>query len=197
MNIRPSTLALLLAIPLANGAQACDLTYDETWKLWRGECALTIDPKGPMVRNEIAVARSTLKLPDLQIDKLKFRVSGNSLDVHADIVNEGTASSPATVVELRFRFSDPQSPTIWSEATRRAAVPSLAPMASQRVFVSTFTVNYSSFDVDVLSLGMVDPVTTSQPVRGLVSEIIESNNEVMHLCRIYGPPADASVRPCD
>ena len=197
MTYRLSTVALLIALQMSAEVQACELIYNENWRLWRGECALTIDPKGPLIKNEIAIARTSLKLPDLQIDKLKFRLIGNSLDVHADILNDGTATSPATVIELLFTFSDPLSPGVWSESTRRAVVPSLAPMATQRVFVSTFTINHSNFDVDVLSVGMVDPVTTSQPVRGLVSEVIESNNDVMHLCRVYGPLADTSVRPCD
>lgn len=197
MTYRRPILVLLFASLLSAGAQACDFNYNETWKLWIGECSLTINPKGPLIKNEIAVARTTLKLPDLQIDKLKFRLTGNQLDVHADIVNDGTASSPATTVELLFKFGDPLSPTVWSESTRRAAVPALAPMMTQRVFVATFTVNHSNFDTDILSVGMVDPVTTSQPVRGSVIEVIESNNDVMHLCWVYGPLADTSVRPCD
>jgi hypothetical protein len=191
------TLALLLTACLPVGAGACDLVFEEHWNLWIGECSLTINPKGPFVMSQVAVARPSLKIPDLQIDKMKFRLTGNQLTVHADIVNEGTGASPATTVELTFKFYDPQTPGTWSESTRRAAVPALMPMSTQRVFVSTFTVNYSSFDVDVLSVGMVDPVTASQPVRGQVFEVIESNNDITHLCRIYGPPADPSVRPCD
>jgi hypothetical protein len=197
MKNRLSILALLVTACLSGGAGACDLTFDETWKLWLGECALTISPKGPLVKSAVAIARPSLRVPDLQIDKMKFRLTGNQLEVHADIVNEGTGASPASTVELTFKFYDPQTPGTWSQSTRRAAVPALMPMSMQRVFVSTFTVNYSNFDVDILSVGMVDPVTASQPVRGLVFEAIESNNDITHLCRIYGPTPDPSVRPCD
>jgi hypothetical protein len=183
---------------LATGANACDFIYDEVAKITRGECALTIDRKAPLVRREMALARTRLPIPDLLIDKLKFRLRGNRLEVYADIHNQGTGSSAATTVVLNVTLMDPLAPgNATTQPLGPAVVPVLASMATQRVLIGAVTVDYSVTDVDVVSAGMVDPVTNAQPVRGSLFELDESNNAVMHLCRVYGPPANAAVQPCN
>jgi hypothetical protein len=183
---------------MPSGAQACELSYHEAWKIWRGECALTIDTKGPQLLNEVVVARTTLKLPDLLIDKLKFRLFGDQLEVYADITNTGTGSSPATTVVLNTSVFDPASPAVVAtRALGPATVPALASMATQRVFMGTLTTDHSIHDVDVLVNGMVDPITSAQPMRGMVFELVESNNSVMHLCRVFGPLPNQAVQACN
>jgi hypothetical protein len=192
--IQRASLLLALLMPLS-AANACEFIYDEGWRVWRGDCRHTLEIKGPLVRSEAVMARTKLRIPDLQVDKLKFRLRGNLLEVSADIVNEGTGGSPLTTVVLNVTLMTASGNT--TLALRPAAVPVLASMATQRVLVDTVTVDYSLDDVDVMVTGMVDPVTNAQPVRGGVFELIESNNMVTHLCRVYGPSPNVSVQPCN
>jgi hypothetical protein len=44
---------------------------------------------------------------------------------------------------------------------------------------------------------VIDPPTAAQPVRGAITESDESNNVLMHTCRVYGSNPDTSVAGCD
>jgi hypothetical protein len=184
----------------ANGASACDMWRDEILKAWRGHCNLTIDPKAPKVfENFIAQSRwpYVFKLPDLLIDKYKFRLVGNSLEILADVTNLGAQSSVATNIGVTVTTIDVSNPAPQTATPLLAAVPSLAAMTTQRVSLGTVFVNYSAHDVDVATAGMVDQVTVAQPVRGTVVESNENNNSLIHLCRVFGPNPDVSVQACN
>jgi hypothetical protein len=192
----------LVALSLCStqGAQACEVWRDEVLKVWRGNCNLTLDPKAPKVFERF-VGQSrwadVFKMPDLVIDKFKFYLVGNSLEVSADVANIGRQNSAATNVGITVTTIDVSNPTSPTTTPLLANVPSLAPAATLRISLGTVFVNYSAHDVDVVTAGMVDQVTVAQPVRGTVVESNETNNSLMHTCRVYGPIPDVSVRACN
>ena len=194
--------AWLLAVALCMGhaAQACDIWTDEPLKVWRGSCNLTIDPKAPKVI-EAFVAHGrwpyVFKMPDLIIHKFKFQLFGNSLEVLADVRNIGAQSSPATNVGVTVTAIDVSNPALRTTTPMLAAVPSLAAGATQRISLGTIFADRSAHDVDVATAGMADQVTVAQPVRGTVFESDETNNSLIHLCRVFGPNPDVSVQACN
>jgi hypothetical protein len=189
-----------LALCSANGAQACEIWRDEFLEVWRGTCNLTLDPKAPKVLVKFVGHTNwgdIFKMPDLLIDKYKFRLIGNSLEILADITNAGRQTSAATNIGVTVTTIDVSNPASQTATPLLAAVPSLAAMTTQRVSLGTIFVNYSAHDVDVAIAGMVDQVTVAQPVRGTVVESNENNNTLIHLCRVFGPSPDVSVQACN
>lgn len=184
----------------ANGARACDVWIDEPLKVWRGNCNLTVDPKAPKVTEAfVAQARFpyVFKMPDLIIHKFKFLLVGTSMEVQADVRNIGAQSSPATNVGVTVTTMDVSNPAARTTAPFLAAVPPLAAGTTQRISLGTVFVDHSAHDVDVATAGMVDQVTAAQPVRGTVFESDETNNSVIHMCRVFGPNPDVSVQACN
>lgn len=189
-----------LLLSSVTGVQACDVWLDDPLKIWRGDCNLTIDPKAPKVfEHFIAQTRSAhrFKMPDLAIQKFKFRLVGNSLEVLADITNIGLQASPATNVGATVTTIDVSNPSARITTPLLASVPTLAATTTQRISLGSVFVDYSVHDVDVVSAGMVDQVTVAQPVRGTVFESDETNNSLIHVCRVYGPTPDLSVQACN
>ena len=66
---------------------------------------------------------------------------------------------------------------------------------STSAYFATINVPNKSQDWDLILLGVTDPPTVAQPVRGAVTESDETNNSLVHTCRVYGPTPDTSVAP--
>jgi hypothetical protein len=200
-NFESRSCACLAALWLCSAnAGACEIWVDEPLKVWRGNCNLTIDPKAPKVFEQFVGQTRwpyVFKMPDLIIDKFKFRLVGNSLEISADITNIGQQSSPATNVGVTVTTIDVSNPAAQTNTPMLAAVPPLTAAATQRISLGTVFVDYSAHDVDVATAGMVDQVTAVQPVRGTVFESDETNNSQIHLCRVFGPNPNVSVRACN
>jgi hypothetical protein len=182
-------------------AHACEIWRDEVWKIWRGNCNLTIDPKAPQIKQPfIDGTRSPIRFrwPDLTIDKFKFNLIGNSLEVYADVTNIGDQASIATNIGLTVTTFDPRNPVPQATSSLPVVpVPPIPASATRRIYVGTVFVDYSAHDVDVATSGMVDQVTAAQPVRGTVVEADETNNSLIHMCRVFGPTPDATLRACN
>ena len=76
-------------------------------------------------------------------------------------------------------------------------VPALPASTSQRVSVATVNVPNMNQDWDLILMGVTDPTTVAQPVRGAIMESDETNNVATHACRWYGPTPDTAVEPCN
>ena len=50
---------------------------------------------------------------------------------------------------------------------------------------------------DIVSVVMVDPPTAAQPTHGPLWESDETDNGLMHSCRVYGPNPDTSLEACN
>lgn len=84
-----------------------------------------------------------------------------------------------------------------SSMTFTVAAPALPLNTSQRVYVGTVNVPNTSQDWDLVLLGVTDPPTVAQLVRGAITESDETNNSFVHTCRWYGPTPDTSVTACN
>jgi hypothetical protein len=189
-------LAVVAALMLgaAQGVNACEFTWDEKWKIWRGDCSLTVG-NGPSIRQDIMIDRVRLKMPDLVVDRFSFFLIGNSLEVTAYVENVGTQTARATTIALNVTLVDPANPmAATTTPIGPVNVPSLAASARLGVFVGSVSVD-RTHDVDVTTAGMVDPPTAAQPVRGVVIESTESNNGLVHTCRVFGPAGPGGPFP--
>jgi len=199
MNRRRWMTRVAVALALlgtAAAAGACDFTWDEKWKIWRGNCSLT-SASGLKVEKTVVVSHPTLKMPDLHLDRVSFFLNGNSLELTAYIENIGTLTSGATTVFFDVTLTDPGNPlSSTTVSVGPAGVPSLPVNARQGLFVGAFSVDNSQHDVDVTAVGMVDPPTVAQPVRGTLYESDESNNDIVFMCRVFGPFPAAGVPGC-
>jgi hypothetical protein len=187
-------LAVVAAVMLsaAQGANACQFTWDEKWKIWRGDCSLA-DANGP--RQEIMIDRIPIKMPDLVVDRYSFFLVGNSLEVTAYVENVGTQTARATTVALNVTLVDPANPmAATTTAIGPVSVPSLSASARLGIFVGALSVD-RTHDVYVTTAGMVDPPTAAQPVRGVVIESTESNNGLVHTCTVFGPAGGGGPFP--
>jgi hypothetical protein len=191
--------AALLA--LATGAGACEITRDGVTGVWRGNCNLTIDPKGPKVEQVFIDGVSQpirLRIPDLIIDKFKFFQNGNDIEVYADIVNLGILSSPIVKLDAIADAVDPVTRLVQDTFTTSPmlSVPVLRGGARLRIYLGTLNVDTSLQDWDVVISGMVDRITLALP-SGTAIESNETNNGLIHLCRVYGPNPNTALQPCN
>jgi hypothetical protein len=160
----------------STGVDACEITRDIVTGVWRGKCNLTIDPKGPRAELpfiEGTIRPITLKMPDLIIDKFKYTLTGNDLEVYADVVNIGTQTSFATDIGVTIEIRDPVTLNVVNTVTPVRAVPQLLSGARQRVFMTTVFPNASAQDWQVVTTGLV------------------------HLCAVFGPMPVMGLQACN
>jgi hypothetical protein len=184
---------------IATAAGACDLGYDEIAKAWRGVCKLSMDiTRATLTTPELPIVRPTIRQPELSIEKFKYRLRGNQLEVFADIRNEGPADSVATTVVSNILVTDPANVNrMITTVFAPAAVPMLPAASTRRITLGTVTVDYSLHDVDVTLAAIVDPVLNARQPHGANWELIEANNLELDFCRVYGPNGNAAVGPCN
>jgi hypothetical protein len=178
-------------------AQACDIWRDKELGIWRGNCNL----KDFLVSQTFIVShqpRLILRWPDLKIRKFKYYVVGSSVEMYADVENIGmsnAAASPLTVdVSIGNPLTGMQQGNSVQFTVQSPAVPS---MTNRRVYFATMNLPNSSQDWDLILLGVTDPPTAAQPIRGAITESDETNNILTHTCRVFGPNPDTSVAACD
>lgn len=197
---RLAAAALLLLSGVS--AQACEIWRDEHLGIWRGNCNITEDFRNKFMVSQAFLAnqdhRLILKWPDLHIRKFKFFVSGTSITIEADIENLGTGNVAASVLAVDATFANPLTGMQQGSSMQFTVnVPALAASASQRVSVGIVNVPNTTQDWDLVLLGITDPPTMAQPVRGAILESDETNNSRNHACRWFGPTPDTSLQPCN
>ena len=193
---RLAAAALLLLSGVS--AQACEIWRDPDLGIWRGNCVF----KDKFMVSHTFLAnyqsRLMLKFPDLHVRKFKFFVTGTSIAIEADIENIGMANAPASSFVVDGTFGNPLTmmqqgmPMQWT-----VNVPALPANTSQRVSVATVNVPNNQQDWDLVLVGVTDPPTVAQPVRGSILESDETNNVSNHTCRWYGPNPDTSTQACN
>lgn len=192
---RLAAAALLLLSGVS--AQACDIWRDEDLGIWRGNCKL----KDFLVSQTFIVAqqpRLIFKWPDLHIRKFKYYVVGSTIEISADVENIGMGNAAASTLTVDQSFGNPLTGMQQGNSmTFTVPVPALPLNSSQRVYVGTVNVPNTSQDWDLVLLGVTDPPTMAQPVRGAITESDEANNSFVHTCRWYGPTPDTSVAACN
>lgn len=192
---RLAAAALLLLSAVS--AQACDIWRDEDLGIWRGNCKL----KDFLVSQTFIVAqqpRLIFKWPDLHIRKFKYYVVGSTIEISADVENIGMGNAAASTLTVDQSFGNPLTGMQQGNSmTFTVPVPALPLNSSQRVYVGTVNVPNTSQDWDLVLLGVTDPPTMAQPVRGAITESDEANNSFVHTCRWYGPTPDTSVAACN
>jgi hypothetical protein len=192
-------LAAAAALLLLSGvsAQACEIWRDKDLGVWRGNCRL----KDFQVSQSFIAnfqPRLMLKWPDLHIRKFKYYVVGSSIEIHADIENIGLGNAIASTLTVDQNFGNPLTGMQQgTPMTFTVSVPALPSSTSQRVYIGTVNVPDTNQDWDLVLLGVIDPPTIAQPVRGSVTESDETNNVTTHTCRWYGPTPDTAVEPCN
>jgi len=200
-SYRLAAAALLLLS--AASAQACEIWRDEDFGIWRANCNLAED-----FRNKVMLSHSFLanydhkiinfKWPDLHIRKFKFNVFGTSVDIEADIENLGQGNAVASQLAVDVSIGDPLTGMQYSgPMTFMVTVPALNANTSRRVAVGSVSVPNNLQDWDLVLLGVTDPPTMAQPVRGLIIESDETNNVRNHACRWFGPNPDTSLQACN
>lgn len=193
---RLAAAALLLLSGVS--AQACEIWRDEHLGIWRGNC----DLRGKFMVSQSFLANSEhrliLKWPDLHIRRFRFFVIGTSIAIEADVENLGTGSVAASVLNVDATFGNPLTGMQQGGSTSFTVnVPALTSNSSQRVTVGTVFVPNNTQDWDLILLGITDPPTVAQPVRGAILESDETNNSKNYACRWYGPTPDTSLQPCN
>jgi hypothetical protein len=178
-------------------AQACDIWRDKELGIWRGNCSL----KDFLVSQTFIVShqpRLILRWPDLKIRKFKYYVVGSTVEMYADVENIGLSNAVASPLTVDVSIGNPltgmQQGNSVQFTVQSPAVPS---MTHRRVYFATMNLPNSSQDWDLILLGVTDPPTAAQPVRGAITEADETNNILTHTCRVYGPNPDTSVGACD
>jgi hypothetical protein len=193
---RLAAAALLLLSGVS--AQACEIWRDEHLGIWRGDC----DIRGKFMVSQSFLAnyehRLVLRWPDLHIRKFKYFVSGTSITIEADIENLGTGSVAASVLTVDGTFGNPLTGMQQGSSMQFTVnVPALNASSSQRVSVGIVNVPNTTQDWDLILLGITDPPTPAQPVRGAILESDETNNSKNNACRWFGPTPDTSLQACN
>jgi hypothetical protein len=190
---RRSTVLALIGLSLAllfpaMAAAACETWRDE-YGVYRSNCRFSGDLR--LVKDmEVKFLKHrgeyTIHLPDLTPDKYKYYVSGYDVEVSIDIRNDGLAATRATTVAVTLQFWDPSRSTQYGQDSEIIAqVPVINPGTTSRVYVTTLTLPDLINDFDVVAAGAVDPTSTAHPT-GTQLESDESDNALMHACRVYG-----------
>jgi len=192
---RLAAAALLLLSAVS--AQACEIWRDKDLGIWRGNCKL----KDFQVSQSFIAnfqPRLLLKWPDLHIRKFKFFVVGTSVDIEADVENIGLGNAAASTLVVDANIGNPLTGMQQGSPMQfTVQVPALPASTSQRVSVATVNVPNMNQDWDLILMGVIDPPTMAQPVRGALTESDETNNVTTHTCRWYGPTPDTAVEPCN
>ena len=192
---RLAAAALLLLSAVS--AQACEIWRDKDLGIWRGNCKL----KDFQVSQSFIAnfqPRLLLKWPDLHIRKFKFFVVGTSVDIEADVENIGLGNAAASTLVVDANIGNPLTGMQQGSPMQfTVQVPALPASTSQRVSVATVNVPNMNQDWDLILMGVIDPPTMAQPVRGALTESDETNNVTTHTCRWYGPTPDTAVQPCN
>jgi hypothetical protein len=192
---RLAAAALLLLSAVS--AQACEIWRDKDLGIWRGNCKL----KDFQVSQSFIAnfqPRLMLKWPDLHIRKFKFFVVGTSVDIEADVENIGLGNAAASTLVVDANIGNPLTGMQQGSPMQfTVQVPALPASTSQRVSVATVNVPNMNQDWDLILMGVIDPPTMAQPVRGALTESDETNNVTTHTCRWYGPTPDTAVEPCN
>ena len=192
---RLAATALLLLGTVS--AQACEIWRDKDLGVWRGNCKL----KDFLVSQSfIAVyqPRLIIRWPDLHIRKFKYFVTGTQIDIEADVENLGAGNAPASTLVVDVNIGNPLTGLQQGSPMQfTVQVPALPLNTSQRVSVGSVNVPNTAQDWDLILMGVTDPLTMAQPVRGAITEADETNNILTDTCRWYGPNPDTSVGPCN
>lgn len=194
-SYRLAAAALLLLSGVS--AQACEIWRDKDLGVWRGNCKLR---DFQVSQSFIATyqPRLMLKWPDLHIRKFKFFVVGTSVDIEADVENIGLGNAAASTLVVDANIGNPLTGMQQGSPMQfTVQVPALPASTSQRVSVGTVNVPNMNQDWDLILMGVTDPPTVAQPVRGAIMESDETNNVATHTCRWYGPTPDTAVEPCN
>ena len=191
---RLAAAALLLLSGVS--AQACEIWRDEELGVWRGNC----DLKDFMVKESFIATyqpRLIFKWPDLKIRKFKYITFGSSVEIYADVQNIGMGNAAASPLTVDVNIGNPVTGMQQSSVQFTVQAPAVPSNSERRTYFATINLPNRSQDWDLVLLGVTDPPTAAQPVRGAITESDESNNILMHHCRVYGPTPDMSVGTCD
>ena len=192
---RLAAAALLLLSGVS--AQACEIWRDKELGIWRGNCKL----KDFLVSQTFIGTyqpRLILRWPDLHIRKFKYFVTGTQIDIEADVENLGMGNVAASTLVIDVNIGNPLTGNQQGNPVQfTVQVPALPLNTSQRVSVGTVFVPNTMQDWDLILMGVTDPPTMAQPVRGLITESDETNNVRTDTCRWYGPTPDTSTGPCN
>jgi hypothetical protein len=191
-----------LLVGAGTSAQACDIWRDGHLNLWSGKCNLSVDYRDRFRGEDFFVVEVNrpwrLKVPDLRIRKFKYFISGSQVTISADIVNDGMVNAPAADLAVTVDIGNPLT-GMQARATTPFAVrvPATTAGATQRVTVGVISIPTNQQDWDLVLLGIVDPPTPASQVHGAIFESSESNNNLTHACRYYGPNPDLTLEPCN
>jgi hypothetical protein len=178
-------------------AQACEIWRDEELGVWRGNCSL----KDFMVKQTFIATyqpRLIFKWPDLKIRKFKYVIFGSSVEIYADVQNIGMGNAAASPLTVDVSIGNPVTGMQQSSSVQFTVQTPAVPLNSERrTYFATINLPNRSQDWDLILLGVTDPPTAAQPVRGAIMESDETNNMLVHTCRVYGPNPDTSVAACD
>jgi hypothetical protein len=141
--------------------------------------------------------RLILRWPDLHIRRFRYFVIGSSIEIEADVENIGMGNAPASTLVVDANIANPLTGVQQGTMQFTVPVPALPLNTSQRVSVGTLFVPNTVQDWDLVLMGVTDPPTLAQPVRGAITESDETNNVTTDVCRWYGPNPDTSVGPCN
>ena len=107
------------------------------------------------------------------------------------------ANSVASTLVVDANFGNPLTGMQQGTMQFTVQVPALPLNTSQRVSVGTMYVPNTAQDWDLVLMGVTDPPTMAQQIRGAIAESDETNNASSDTCRWYGPNPDTSVGPCN
>jgi hypothetical protein len=187
------------AVLLLSGvsAQACEIWRDKELGVWRGNCNLR-----DFLVSQTFIAtyqpRLIFKWPDLKIRKFKYVIIGSSVEIYADVQNIGMGNAAASPLTVDVSIGNPVTGMQQGSSVQFTVQTPAVPFNSEhRTYFATINLPSASQDWDLILLGVTDPPTAAQPVRGAITESDETNNMLMHTCRVYGPNPDTSVGACD
>lgn len=193
-RFRLAAAALLLLTGVS--AQACEIWRDKELGIWRGNCKLR-DFQVSQTFIGTYQPRLILRWPDLHIRKFRYYVIGSSIEIEAEVENIAMGNAPASTLVVDANFGNPLTGVQQGTTQFTVQVPALPQNTSRRVNVGTMFVPTMTQDWDLVLMGVTDPPTVAQPVRGAVTETDETNNVSTDICRWYGPTPDTSVGPCN
>jgi hypothetical protein len=197
---RIAALSLMVGGALAtSSAVACEVWRDEFG--YRGICDLRVEFKDKYRLNVEFLAtlepRFHFKIPNFHPRKFKYFVTGTDVQIDLEIENLGDLDAPAADVAVMVNIVDPLTGTQQPTMPYTARTPVIAAGMSGRVNITHVQMPNQLQDWDIVSVAVVDPPTTAQPIRGGVAESDETDNVLNHTCRVYGPNPDTSVGPCN
>ena len=185
-------MGALFAMLWVGGAQACDYWRDQGGSL-RGFCKMEQSTEGRyMLDLDLELMerqpRYRLKMPNLQIRRMRFTViGGTNFELFADVRNVDAGNAPASVIVAMVDILVAGTTTVQTTNHFRSVnVPALSANSEQRVSFGVFSLPDRKLDWDVAVVAAVDPPTPAGTVGGVVFESNETDNAWNDLCRIYG-----------